>query len=307
MRLTQYLRYNNRFKQEYVYRLGGSTGFFSEYNNMLIAMLYCLVTQKRFALQSRNANFSSGAGWSTFFRSFIDEVYDSQLDKFNYRVKPLYQSQKERYLYNIYKCFHYRRHYMYEFFNLMREMDTDCIYEVKELNLKGNLRECCTELHRMIWHYNETTRMKIDSLITSLSLPDSYVGIHVRQGDKILENKLYQPSEYMDIIQIRTKIKDVFVLTDDYRTIENLRNNYSDYKFYTLCDESERGYYLPELEKRSQEYRDASMLRLWASMDVLEKGEFFVGTFSANPGMNMGFRLLDDKLTGLDVPHWILW
>ena len=303
-----YQKYNKQFQEKYVYRLGGWTGFFSEYNNMIIAMLYCLVHRKQFILQSGNANFSAGEGWNEFFEPFCREVNNALLNKYNYRLKPEYASQSERVSFNLYRYLILpNSHFTFEFFEKMRKMPTDVIYEMPELGMRGNFKECCTELHKMVWRYNEGTGKEIARMIESLSLPKEYVSIHVRQGDKNIETELYTPNRYMDELQKHTDCKDVFVLTDDYRVMQDLFKHYPDYTFYTLCQEDEDGYDYSKLQAAPYSDRRLSMLRLWASMDIMENGRVFVGTFSANPGMNMGFRMNEKQIYGLDYKQWILW
>ena len=41
-----------------LYRIGSDAGFFSEYNNMVLAMVYCQRNNMRFLLSSYGANFS---------------------------------------------------------------------------------------------------------------------------------------------------------------------------------------------------------------------------------------------------------
>ena len=308
MDVRAYQKYNRQFWEKYVYRLGGSVGFFSEYNNMIIAMLYCLVHHKQFVLQSRNANFSAGEGWKEFFEPFCREVNNGMLEKYNHRIKPLYDQKSDRYAFNLYRYLILQdARFTYEFFDEMRKMPVDTIYEIPELGLKGNLRECSTEIHKMVWRYNASTGKEIERMIEGLALPKEYVGIHVRQGDKNLETEVYTPKRYMDELQKHTDCKDVFVLTDDYRVLTDLRDEYKGYRFYTLCQSNEDGYSYEKLQALTYEERRKSMLRLWASMDVMEKGQVFVGTFTANPGMNMGFRMKEEQIFGIDYEHWILW
>ena len=40
--VNNYIRLNNSFDKSVIFRLGISGGFFSEYNNMLVCMLYCM-------------------------------------------------------------------------------------------------------------------------------------------------------------------------------------------------------------------------------------------------------------------------
>ena len=39
--LSNYIKLNKSFRRTLVFRMGDSGGFFSEYNGMILAMLYC--------------------------------------------------------------------------------------------------------------------------------------------------------------------------------------------------------------------------------------------------------------------------
>lgn len=56
--VNNYIRLNNSFDKSVIFRLGISGGFFSEYNNMLVCMLYCMQHKIRFRLDSMHANFA---------------------------------------------------------------------------------------------------------------------------------------------------------------------------------------------------------------------------------------------------------
>lgn len=309
MTIAEYQKYNNQFREKYIYRLGGWTGFFSEYNNMVLAIFYCIVNRKQFVLQSRNANFSSGKGWTEFFLPFCDEVWDEYLERYNYREKPSYQSQWDKILSPLYRLTHFNYYYTYEFFDNMREifLSPDTIYNIPELSLHGSLQECCSTIHQAIWNYNTETKQTIETLIAKLHMPSIYASVHIRQGDKKNEADLYDATCYMHMLQKHSPIEKLFVLTDDYNVIKTLRLNYPSYAFYTLCQEDETGYDFEILSKMEDASKRAALLRLWASMDVMQNSHFFVGTYSANPGMNMGFRMSACKMAGLDYDQWQVW
>lgn len=274
---------------------------------MVLAIHYCLVNHIQFVLESENANFSSGRGWTEFFQPFCKEKKNRLLNKYNHRIKPTYSNRIDWLLFNVFKRIHPRQLYMYSLFNKIRKVDNEVVYEIKELGIKGNLLENCSEIHRMIWRYNAATSSRIEDLIHGCSLPCSYIGMHIRQGDKWTESKMYSPDEYMQHALKYSKEKSVFVLTDDYRVIEALRSHYADHDFYTLCRESETGYDFQKFKRMPVEVQTESFLRLWASMDIMERAGMFIGTYSANPGMNMGFRMCMEQIRCLDYQEWQLW
>lgn len=307
MKLQDYHQYNSSFKKKFIYRLGASTGFFSEYNNMVLAMHYCLVNHIQFILESENANFSAGEGWNEFFVPFCSEIRNKWLRKFNRRIKPPYKNRYEWIAFNLFKRMHPNYIYMYTLFDTMRKTEVYDKYDIKEVGLYGNLLKNCSEIHKMIWKYNDKTSKEINAIIQNLVMPTEYIGMHIRQGDKKSEAELQSPEKYMEHARSFSDLKDVFVLTDDFSVIIRLKEFYPNYHFYTLCQENEDGYDFARFRNRTQQERKDSYLRLWASMDILEKSEFYIGTYSANPGMNMGFRMETDRIKCIDYDDWQLW
>ena len=307
MTLKEYQDYNSSFRDSFIYRLGGCTGFFSEYNNLVLAMHYCLTHGLQFVLESEGANFSSGKGWTEFFEPFCREESNRWLKRYNHRLKPVYRNWFDRLCFNIYKRVHPHSRYMYSLFKTIRRQKVNMVYDIPSLGLSGTLLENCSELHRLIWNYNQKTGEEIRTLIKNLRLPEKYAGLHVRRGDKSEETDLFSAESYMKHLQRYSEEKNVFVLTDDYRVLESLRGQYPEYRFFTLCQPDEKGYSLPKLLRMSPDELRNSYLRLWASMDILENSCIFVGTYSANPGMNMGFRMSEDKIKCIDYDKWLLW
>ena len=196
---------------------------------------------------------------------------------------------------------------MYSLFDTIRKMDVNLEYIVPEVGLRGTLLDNCKEIHRMIWRYNKSTELRITELIETVQLPKNYIGVHIRLGEKYEEMALYNPIDYMKCALDHCCEKSVFVLTDDYRSIVSLCHDYPEYDFYTLCQKDELGYNFNELVQKPISEQIQSYLRLWTSMDILEKAVLFVGTYSSNPGMNMGFRLDGNKIKCLDFNSWQLW
>ncbi len=277
---------------------------------MILTMAYCLIHRKRFILMSHGANFSAGHGWTEFFEPFISENNQRLLLKFNYRDKPA-RTLWDRRLFRAYMAFHPNYHLTYDFiYKEIRTIDWQQIYTIQELGFSGSALQLCSQLDNMVWHYNETTAAIVKANIDSLRMHSNlhYIGLHIRRGDKITEHALYDIEKYMDMAQKYSNSKYVFVLTDDYLVIEDLHRKYPEYTFYTLCQPNERGYdFHNGLQKLSFEDKKASLIRLWSSMDILTKAECFVGTYSTNPGVTLGFRMSAEKMHCLDFDNWLFW
>lgn len=83
---------NRSYSREFVYHLGCEAGFFSEYNNMVLAMLYCAKHHIRFALYSSDANFSYEKGWVDYFEPFCPERGNLLHHWFNRRPNPRFKN-----------------------------------------------------------------------------------------------------------------------------------------------------------------------------------------------------------------------
>jgi len=307
-KLKSYCSLNNSFTKSFVYHIGYNAGFFSEYNNMILAMVYCLENKLKFTLYSKDANFRIKDGWSDYFQLFCDEKKNPLHSIFNVRAERRFKSQiLNSIFFLLAKSFSQtipNQLLTFELWNKVRTLPANKIYSFKEINLNGNLREICYELVKMTWNYNSPTDIQIKELIQSLSLPEEYVGFHIRGGDKFIEAPLLEVNLYMEKASSLTTIKKAFVLTDDYTVIELLKQNYPDWEFFTLCKENERGYFHQNLKKESIDSKKEKFIKLFASMDILANSQIFIGTFSSNPGIYLGMRMEKEKIYSLDIPEW---
>ena len=64
--LAEYQKLNNSFRNELIFHVGATSGFYSEFNNMVLAMIYCLQWRIKFSLYSEDAMIK--AGMIIFFR-----------------------------------------------------------------------------------------------------------------------------------------------------------------------------------------------------------------------------------------------
>ena len=115
-------------------------------------------------------------------------------------------------------------------------------FEIPEFGFSGGLRELCRELVKITYVFNDEVSNEIKSFHRSLTLPERYISIHIRRGDKDTERDLLPVSSYMKEANQRTEIRNAFILTDDYSVIEELNSQYPQWSFYTLTKPTERGY-----------------------------------------------------------------
>lgn len=310
--LNKYTKLNNLFLRKTVFHVGVNAGFFSEYNNMILAVLYCLLHKLKFELYSKDANFGFEKGWEDYFEPFCKTQTNDFHSYYNYRFVTRFTDKEKRKI-KIFKLLHFTRYFTQDLWYHMHKELWENVedkwgkkYVIPELGIEGNLNEVCRSLVRMTWRYNKSTQDEISNMIQSLNLPDQYLGFHIRQGDKFVENTLLSPDKYIETAMKEFNIHSAFILTDDYTVIEELRSKYQDWNIYTLCTEEERGYFYEDFQKQNdKQVKRSSHLRLFASMDIIARSQCFYGTFTSNPGMYLGMRMPLNKCRGLDTETWI--
>ena len=302
-----YQKINRYYSKKLVFRIGTEAGFFSEYNNMILAMVWCLKHRKQFSLYSENSWFSA-QGWTEFFEPFCEEERSPLHLRLNTREVAPPNGKKTRLLTAWIKMRYGIHHLTWEVWKEFRDRELEQeSYDIPELGIHGTLQEACRVINDVVCRYNPATQQAVDQLIKSVGLPDCYLGFHIRGGDKFIEDDLQPISKYFDEITEHSDCRNAFVLTDDYRIIQTIKKDYPDWTIYTLCKEEEQGYYHKEFMRQPQSIIREQMLRLFASTDILRKSEFFIGTFTSNPGMYLGMRMARGKCLDVAGREWFIW
>ncbi len=307
--LKAYNKLNNSYKRTMIFRIGAEAGFFSEYNNMVLALLYCLKYKIKFVIYSKDANFSLEKGWNDFFESFGAEASGEYNTIYNLRPYQIVQTPKRNYLTKFYKLISGANYFTQDLWDFHRNSKfSEEIFDLPSLGMhNASILDATQIIIKNIWVYSSQSRIIIEKLKLNIHLKDNYVGMHIRSGDKFLESELFNIDQYISAASELRNIKDAFVLTDDYTVIEMLKDKYPEWNFQTLCDESERGYFHHEFIKLTKLQKYEQHLNLFASMDICAGANKFIGTYSSNPGMYMGMRIGEEKCKCLDYDSWLIW
>ena len=294
----KYNKINESYNEVCIY-LGIGAGFFSEFNNLILAILYCLVNKIKFKLYLVNAKgFPNNKGFEEFFMPFCKElIYDADTEFnniFNFpknEVEVLLPAMKEKYGINY---FVYFNSYM---FNKMRNNDfRDSHFKIKELGIDGDFRHAFGIIAKNIFRFNNETKKEIYKLIESLKLPKKYIGFHIRAGDKITEAELIKPEKYIESLKKHSDIKDIFISTDDYSIVEKLKNQYGNkYNIYTLTNKKELGYNQYDFEMSNKNEKYNHLIEFFASIEILLNSELCFGSYTSNPSIFLGAVLGKEK------------
>lgn len=311
MLLKNYTQLNNSFKKCMTFNLGAEAGFFSEFNNMVLAILYCLNKKIKFTLYSKKANFALDRGWNDFFDPFCEETDFFLHSRYNRRGNQIKNQKKfpQKFPQKVLKLITRNEYLTQDIWDSFRsEKFSRTKFTIPELELdNSSLLDATQKIISMIWNYNPRSKRIVQDYLSALNVPENYIGIHIRAGDKTLEANTFNFNQYFEKANELGSTKKAFVLTDDYTVFEDLNKNYTDWKLFTLCKPSERGYVHSEFTKMDRHEKYLQHLRLFASLDVCADSQKFIGTYSSNPGMFMGMRVGEEKCVCLDYDSWKLW
>jgi hypothetical protein len=300
--LNSYSQLNQSFrKKKLVYRLGQVAGFFSEYNNMILAMLYCLENQIRFVLASKDATFRYHRGWADYFQPFCREDW-LPYQRHNPRVTTVSKARDPRTI--LHHLLRPRTFLTYELWDAFRDKGREQKhFYIPALGIDGDLLEACRVLVRLTWKYNAATQAVVDRIMAGVQLPEDYIGLHIRSGDKSRETALLHVREYVEKARSLSPLRTFFVLTDDYGMIEEMHDCYPDVAIHTLCRPDERGYVHETFCRQDKILRREALWKLFASVELLGRAQFFIGTYTANPGMFLGMRMPKGRCISLDADN----
>ena len=302
--LSKYTVLNNSFKKEYIFHIGAKAGFYSELCNMVFAMLYCLKYEYKFTLYSKDANFAYDKGWTDFFLPFCEEKSFFLHKYYNTRnYKP--QIRKYALLWRAYRTLNKKSFLTYELWEKYFCKDFDnTFFDIPELGILGNLREASTIIVKMIYQYNDKTLKEIESYISDFALPDKYDSMQIRRGDKITECSLCPIEHYFDAATQTSGNKNTFILTDDYNVIEEAQHKYPNWHIMTLTSPDEQGYDHEAFIKRSSLEKKQKLIKLFSSIEIIRKSNYFIGTYTTNLGLFLGMIMPYDKIISVQKKEW---
>lgn len=301
-----------------VFHIGTGAGFYSEYLGMVFAIAYCKMNNIQLVLYSKDATFGFENGWTDYFKPFTDEVFDDRHSVLNRRqrspkikaiVKSVYRrivhnqpipkwmfnrlsiSNINRYFKEIkFKREHNFDYYTFELWNEIQILSPHRNYSrlTKKYSIQGEMLDLRTLFNKIIidtYIFNDSVKHEMLCITEQLLLPDIFIGLHIRGGDKVLEDKMYNVDDYFSLLDNVNSIglRDLFILTDDYSIIKEARSKYPDYNIFTLCEENERGYDNNQFVNSDKMYIKARLINLFVSVELLIKSKLFIGVHNSNP------------------------
>ena len=302
-----YRELNRSFKPVLIFHVGESAGFFSEYNCMILAMLYCLQHQIQFRLYSKDANFSYEKGWTDFFEAFCEEEKSDLHHYINMRPLSswgiiLRNKQYSLLKWKLKKCmfswfargwqiFHPNTYLTQDVWHKLFHKDFGTRkFNIPELKIDGDLVQACSRLVERTWIYKCDIWQAISSRREKLNIPPHFISCQIRAGDKYVEFDLLSVEVYIHKFKEYPSVKDIFVLTDDYAIIKKLKSSYGEWNWYTLCQSKEHGYIHSSFKNSLNGQKREQLLNFFTSMELLHQSDRFIGTVTSNPSIFASIR-----------------
>lgn len=301
--IEKYRQLNDSFQRRLIHHFGTGNGFYSELNSLLFSTLFCLQNKLRLELYSKDAPFTFGNGWNEFFESFCPDFKNDFIGK---RISRDYiNNHKNNHICYLYKILTKNDILNDIYWYCRTGWFEHAHFEIPELGINGDIRQAMKVLIPIVYRFNEKYTHIINTFINDLDLPQRYISMHVRAGDKITERTLITPQKYLEKAKTFSNCHNIFVATDDYRIFERLRDDNPDYTFYTSTSPEERGNDTEKLFASSMNVIRQNLIEMFASVEVFLHSELFVGTYSSNPGLFVGM-LIDERMVGMDYDKWLI-
>lgn len=301
--IKRYQQLNESYHRKLIHHFGTGNGFYSELNSLLFSTLFCLQNKLRLELYSKDATFTFGNGWTEYFEPFCPEFKNDYIGK---RISQDYiNNHRDKHICYLYKIFT-KNDILNDIYWYCRsgwfEHSHFCI---PELGIDGDIRQAMKVIIPIVYRFNKKYTNIINNFNNKLELPNRYISLHVRAGDKITERDLITPQAYMEKARSLSNCRNIFVATDDYRIFEQLRDDNPDYVFYTSTSPEEKGNDTERLFASSQEVIRKNLIEMFASVELFLQSELFIGTYSSNPGLFVGMQI-DDRMVGMDYNRWLI-
>jgi hypothetical protein len=304
---SAYSQENLSFRDALVFRVGSEAGFYSETISVLECMVFCWLNKLQFRLYSGDANFQAGGmGWRQFFDSFCVESGNHLNRYFNGRrfssvddawKEPVSLNQSLgrslfRLISPVGRCLLLKaekaRYLSSDFFRVFTSWQfKEGMIQWPLFGMDGTVYPEISKLIPFAMRYNERTYEYVMRLRDSLSLPEGYVSVQMRGGDKIASlscsnsesaRQSGSASYYVQQMEMSgIEIKNLFVLADDYRFVEEVRRLHPEWKVFTLTRPDQDGYSNEKFKLLDWGVKQQMLLRLFCAVEICIDSSFHFG------------------------------
>ena len=288
-------------------------GLYSELVNLALAKVYSDKYNYRLMVNSRNWNSKIDNGLSDWFIPYFEEthsiltyqekIYNNEkpwIGKIYYNPSAFWGYWRERLYNKIFKFFNPTALLSKESFQRMHSGDFLSQYS------EGELLNAVSNSFKKFYKYNALTQNSISEKKQYINIPDNYISIHIRRGDKIVTGEMedINLNIYVDAIRKYSYISNnIYIATDDVTVISYISKKLSDIdiKIYYNKENKLKGFDEKTYNLKSDSVRRDEVLNMLFDMDMMINSSFFIGTFSSNVGCVVAMYLGLDKCHSIDV------
>ena len=288
-------------------------GLYSELVNLALAKVYADKYNYRLLVNSRNWNSKIDNGLSDWFIPYFEEthsiltyqekIYNNEkpwIGKIYYNPSAFWGYWRERLYNKIYKIFNPTALLSKESFQRMHSGDFLSQYS------EGELLNAVSNSFKKFYNYNVLTQNNISEKKQYINIPDNYISIHIRRGDKIVTGEMedINLNIYVDAIRKYSYISNnIYIATDDVTVISYISKklNDIDINIYYNKDNKLKGFDEKTYNLKSDSVRRDEVMNMLFDMDMMINSSFFIGTFSSNVGCVVAMYLGLDKCHSIDV------
>ena len=288
-------------------------GLYSELVNLALAKVYADKYNYRLLVNSRNWNSKIDNGLSDWFIPYFEEthsiltyqekIYNNEkpwIGKIYYNPSAFWGYWRERLYNKIFKFFNPTALLSKESFQRMHSGDFLSQYS------EGELLNAVSNSFKKFYNYNALTQNSISEKKQYINIPDNYISIHIRRGDKIVTGEMedINLNIYVDAIRkYRYISNNIYIATDDVTVISYISKKLSDIdtNIYYNKENKLKGFDEKTYNLKSDSVRRDEVLNMLFDMDMMINSSFFIGTFSSNVGCVVAMYLGLDKCHSIDV------
>ena len=288
-------------------------GLYSELVNLALAKVYSDKYNYLLMVNSRNWNSKIDNGLSDWFIPYFEEthsiltyqekIYNNEkpwIGKIYYNPSAFWGYWRERLYNKIFKFFNPTALLSKESFQRMHSGDFLSQYS------EGELLNAVSNSFKKFYKYNALTQNSISEKKQYINIPDNYISIHIRRGDKIVTGEMedINLNIYVDAIRKYSYISNnIYIATDDVTVISYISKKLSDIdiKIYYNKENKLKGFDEKTYNLKSDSVRRDEVLNMLFDMDMMINSSFFIGTFSSNVGCVVAMYLGLDKCHSIDV------
>lgn len=288
-------------------------GLYSELVNLALAKVFADNHGYRLLVNSRHWNSKIKNGLSDWFIPYFDE--NINIMSYQYRI---YSDEKPwigKIYYNPSAFWEYWRMWFYnklykitnpttllskETFKKMH--DTNFLSQYSQMGLLEVLSNAFKEFYR----YNTFTQKYISDSKLNLKIPDNYISVHIRRGDKIVTGEMedIDLNLYVDAIRDAIHIsRNIFIATDDTSVITYMLNKLHGDNVNIFYNKNNKlnGFDEKTYNLKNNFSKKDEVLNMLFDMDMMIHSQFFIGTFSSNVGCVVAMYLGLDKCHSIDM------